>query len=456
MLLFISDSHYSNLLDCSICPGTCHNDFCFYDSITKSTTNSFLILQDSFSLNKYSTLNWYACDNDSNILKNKKGYISLPSIISNFIDTSKITKDNQTAQDLLKIKTFSICSSVQGGYISIDELNKEAWLGEIIYSPYIIEKEKYILKINSLSLVNNSDNTKEEVFNNTKDETNQNNRAKVVIDSQSDYSYFDRKQYNEIINSIKAFCNSSNNCVNADKEIHFADTSNNSLDQEYCFDLNDNLSLKMFLVSMPTIQITLDDDVTLSWKPESYLYRRKEEIVCLTIKPMNDFKISSNSNDNSNVEVEEFNVLGKSFMTNYDIVFDFPNRNIGFAKADCKKFNNSEIITNSSIAKSQLLIVDKIIIRESDVDSSSSSSSNSINNNSDTIIHCDTKLYTSQLNNFILITFGLLILFLFISVAFYKLKNGDDFLCIYGIRKKSEEFKTVKISNIPGNKFVAL
>lgn len=532
--LHIKDSESSNLLNCQFCPGACIQGFCFYDlnfcpyNKSSNQTNYGLIIQDTISFGEFSALEWFVCSNkdyQNKINPNNsksEGVLSIKTLFSRLRNVNKGLKEQeQTSKSSTAgkggLKTLSFCQSVLGGYMSFNELNKPTHIEEIKYLEYfdhqyplsnqqannqstgnhyyyqyyppITTIENLVLNINSAALSN-----KEVMVFPLKSASDKDNKPlKAVIDSQSNYSFLKEDLYDTLLDKLFLTCfQSEQACLDTSKELISLDPTKNETLREKCFKLsNKDSSLKVFLLTMPDILIKFNHDFTYTWKPQSYFYRRNEELVCLTIRPLKS----------ASVKTGEDVILGKSFFTNYDIIFDFEKERIGITKADCllEQWNSTtgKVNNSSAIDLSILLLDDDDIafIKSSDAEDNKTSivkasttmlnstseansagsssegfkdteklqsevnltyvkgnySVNTVNNTTNYTaslgnFNCSSKYLESKvLNSEIGITLALLLIFLFISFAFSKFKNGDDFLCIPGMKQLSARYKEVKI-----------
>ena len=293
--------------------------------------------------------------------------------------------------------------SVIGGYLSFDSVNKP------------------LIDHNKIKIRNNQVEVKSIIY-----VQNQNKKEIIIepqnfsIDLDKSYSIFNTKLFLNLKDSLENFCTAlESNCVgNIFKKFI-------QLNEDYCIELkNDNISVKRFLLSFPDLIFNIDGKEFL-WKANSFFYRYIEtnkNYMCFLFKEGLGSK----------------NILGKSFFTNYDINFDFENDEILISKADCmeKNWTTYEKSTLESISFSK--------IYKKKVDNSSIEVSNEINDEKSEYLKCSELV---KVNYLIGVSSFLLFFLMVCFIAFFKLKNGDSFLCFKGHKSYAQEFRQARVPN---------
>jgi len=397
-------------------------------------------------------------------------------------------RDTNPVKTINQSYSFSICASTLGGYVSINEINYASYVEEIRYTDFLNDnylvgiEEINFLYTNSQIQIASIDSTE------TSDSDNMNGNGgkallyKAVLDSLSDYTYLDSKIFSSVISSLNKFCASRETvCLDSKKEVTSITNKDGTVDS--CFELvNGNRSVKMFLLTVPDIEITFKGGLKYLWKPQSYFFRKKSNLLCLTMRELSSAEANKKS-DSGNDSSGSNNILGKSFFTNHDVVYDFARNRLGIVKADCLSYIwEAEIETNNNTVSLSYLVEDESVqevdsIKSSDMESSENMDTQNehssekvstektsqtgvdlIKNTEETKSNlCKSQIFEDLTSSLTYISIILIILTFLTSCAFYRFQKGENFLCISGFTKRSAGFKEVRIPNVvTGNRIAPL
>ena len=207
---------------------------------------------------------------------------------------------------IIKQDMFSLCFGLRGGYMSLGQIDERHHLDkEINYIPMVDSNRDYLIKINSISVGNETNTLK---MNNTT----------AQINSGETITYLPEEIYGKLIEQFNSHCATKENCGK------FEDNP----DLGYCASFSDRETLYNAIYrNWPEITINLDNNITYTWKPFNYyIYHHPNEsrLACLGFTK---YKLN-------NI------ILGTNFFRGYDIIFDRKDKKIGFVKADCSRGNH--------------------------------------------------------------------------------------------------------------------
>ena len=208
---------------------------------------------------------------------------------------------------IIKQDIFSLCFGLRGGYMSLGQIDERHHLDkEINYIPMVDSNNDYLIKINSISIGNDTNQLK------------MNNHTIAQINSGKTITYLPEEIYNKLIEQFNTHCATKENCGKFEHKTDFG----------YCASFPDRETLYNAIYrNWPEILIHLDNNITYIWKPFNYYiyhHPNKERLACLGFS-----KYKSN-----NI------ILGTNFFRGYDIIFDRKGKKIGFVKADCSRGNH--------------------------------------------------------------------------------------------------------------------
>jgi hypothetical protein len=214
---------------------------------------------------------------------------------------------------LIQSPTFSICLALNGGYMSLGDVDKSRHKEPIKYTP-IYDSVLYSVKLENISIFGQALEISNQLY--------------TVLDSGTTISYFPSEIFIQISNLLELFCSQSDKCIGvAQKKIS---------EKGICFLLEKNINDNEFISSLPYIFFTFENNLKYNWTPENYIYN-KTNVNDEQLKFCMGF-ISWNSNEM---------LLGTTFMHNHDIIFDNLNNRIGIAESNCI----SKITQKQSIEK---------------------------------------------------------------------------------------------------------
>ena len=231
------------------------------------------------------------------------GIIGLANTEKNFI--TLLYKNN-----IIQNNIFSICIHKQGGYFSFGEINNTFHKQKIYYTPM---SNSYTYNINITNIkINNIENKaiKEGGYN-------------AFIDSGTTYTYIPFLIYKEMTENIKNICNSYENKNSCGEFKSFANLG-------LCFIFNNfEEQYKAINNFWPDISFFIEDYEFL-WTPKNYIfnYTKGNKLYgCMgfSYKYSNQF------------------ILGTTWMTGHEIIFDKQNKKIGIVEADCSQGNKINI-----------------------------------------------------------------------------------------------------------------
>ena len=208
---------------------------------------------------------------------------------------------------IIKQDMFSLCFGLRGGYMSLGQIDERHHLDkEINYIPMVNSNNDYLIKINCISIGNETNSLK------------MNNDIIAQINSGETMTYLPEEIYDKLIEKFNSHCATKENCG---KFVHKPDLG-------YCASFEDRETLfNAIYRNWPEISIHLDNNKTYIWKPFNYYiyhHQNSKRLACLGF--------SKYKSDNI--------ILGTNFFRGYDIIFDRKEKKIGFVKADCAKGNH--------------------------------------------------------------------------------------------------------------------
>ena len=206
---------------------------------------------------------------------------------------------------IIKKDLFSLCFAPRGGFMSLGEIDHRHHLErDINYVPLVDSDNLYQIKVNSISVGNDTNNI----------ETN----TIAQINTGSNTTYFPEQIYEKLIKKFDEYCSSKENCGKFENNNEFG----------ICASFTERESLfNAIYRNWPEITIHLENNYTYTWKPFNYyVYHHINEprLACLSFGKHNSQEI----------------ILGTYFFHGYDIIFDRGEKQLGFVKADCSRGNH--------------------------------------------------------------------------------------------------------------------
>jgi hypothetical protein len=208
---------------------------------------------------------------------------------------------------IIKQDMFSLCFGLRGGYMSLGQIDDRHHLEKNInYIPLLDSTNDYLIKINDISIGNDSNHL------------NINNNTIAQINSAENTTYLPEQIYDKLISKFNEHCAQKENCGKF----------KNIPELGYCASFPDRETLYNAIYrNWPEISLNLENNVTYLWKPFNYYsYRHPNEtrLACLAFTKHNANKI----------------ILGTNFFHGHDIIFDRKEKKVGFVKADCSRGNH--------------------------------------------------------------------------------------------------------------------
>ena len=207
---------------------------------------------------------------------------------------------------IIKQDIFSLCFGLRGGYMSLGQIDEKHHLDkDINYIPMVDSTSDYLIKINCISVGNESNPLKM-------------NKTIAQINSGETITYLPEEIFDKLIKQFNSYCSTKENCGKFENKPDFG----------YCASFPDRETLYNAIYrNWPEISIHLDNNTTYIWKPFNYyIYHHPNvsRLACL------GFTKSKSNNI----------ILGTNFFRGYDIIFDRKEKKIGFVKADCSRGNH--------------------------------------------------------------------------------------------------------------------
>ena len=211
---------------------------------------------------------------------------------------------------IIKKNIFTLCFSLNGGYMSLGEIETKYHKSRIInYIPFLNSNLYYFVKLNSLKIENNETNI-----------------IKVPlickIDSGRKFSYFPSKVLNQIISQFDLYFNNKNfYCDNFLYEDLYG----------YCASFPEKIFFYLNIFKyLPKVILSFGDKEYI-WNPINYFYYFS-------------YNISSNIKIikfcfGFLVDKSERVTFGANFFHGYDIIFNRAEQKLGFVEADCYRNN---------------------------------------------------------------------------------------------------------------------
>ena len=233
---------------------------------------------------------------------------------------------------IIKKNIFSLCFGLEGGYMSLGEIDTTYHQAKKInYVPFK-NSTNYLISVNGIQIGKNK-RTKTNIFAN--------------IDTGSTFTYLPKKLYKSVIEEFKQLCTTK-------KGINICGNFQLEVDYGYCSTFKDRESLfKTINEKWPTIILELDKNIEYIWHPINYYYyyiKGDERKAC--------FGLLSHNSDTI--------ILGTNFIHGHDIIFDKEGQSLGFVPADCSRRNiiwnrMTGIFPSGSSTKSDSVSIDEEI-----------------------------------------------------------------------------------------------
>ena len=233
---------------------------------------------------------------------------------------------------IIKKNIFSLCFGLEGGYMSLGEIDTTYHKAKKIHYVPLQNSSNYLIQINGIQLGKNK-----------------RAKTKVVanIDTGSTFTYLPKSLYKTIIKEFVQLCTNK-------KGVNVCGKFQYDVDYGYCAAFNDRETLfKAVNEKWPVITLELHKGVEYTWNPVNYYYyyiKGNTRKAC--------FGIMSHGSEQI--------ILGTNFMHDYDMIFDKESQSLGFITADCSRRNLNwnrmkGILPTSTKAKSDPVSVDKEI-----------------------------------------------------------------------------------------------
>ena len=197
---------------------------------------------------------------------------------------------------------FSLCFGLEGGYMSIGEIDTTYHMSkQINYVPFY-NLSHYIITINGIQV----DKNKQEKIN-----------FNATIDSGTTLTYLPRELYKNFIKQFEQICTNKkgeNICGKFNIDENFG----------YCASFDNNKSMLKTIANWPTITLELANYFPYIWQPINYYYVKSDmKTACIGIMKYNYRYIT----------------LGANFMHGHDFIFDREKSLLGIVPSDCSRRN---------------------------------------------------------------------------------------------------------------------
>jgi len=211
---------------------------------------------------------------------------------------------------------FSLCFGLEGGYMSLGEIDKTYHKSKKInYIPFSSSNNYYSINILGIKVGTNKKQT---------------TKVSAHFDTTSPFSYLPKNLFKTLYNQITELCTSKHG-----KNLCGKFQTDSQLG--YCVSYSSRESLfKSINDFWPNITLYLQNGTEYSMEPINYYYyyfHGSDRKACLGIKPIE----------------KEYIIFGSNFMHGKDIIFDKANQILGFVNAHCSEKSN--IIKNVLIDK---------------------------------------------------------------------------------------------------------
>ena len=206
---------------------------------------------------------------------------------------------------IIKRNLFSLCLGLEGGYMSLGEIDSVYHASKTIQYLPLLNSSYYFINVNGIQIGNNK-RTKYNLVAN--------------INSKTPFTHLPKNLYQTILDEFNKACTNKKGHNKCGK---FQTTPNYG----YCADFEDRETLfKTVNENWPNITLELHKNIEYKWKPINYYYyyfNKNQRKACL------GFNIHKFSNI----------ILGSNFMHGHDIIFDKEHHSLGFVEADCSRRN---------------------------------------------------------------------------------------------------------------------
>ena len=210
---------------------------------------------------------------------------------------------------------FSLCFGLEGGYMSLGEIDKTYHKSKKInYVPFSSSNNYYSINILGIKVGTNKKQTTKYI---------------AHIDTTSPFSYIPKNLFITVYNQITELCTSKNGK-------HLCGKFQIDSQLGYCVSHSSRESLfKSINDFWPNITLYLQNGTEYFMEPINYYYyyfNGNDRKACLGFKPID----------------KEYIVFGSNFMHEKDIIFDKTNQVLGFVNSHCSGKSNyiKDVLTN--------------------------------------------------------------------------------------------------------------
>lgn len=214
-------------------------------------------------------------------------------------------------RSIISENVFSLCLSQKGGYFAIGEINKKYHKEPTITYIGINKSGFYNIKLNSIII--NSSNIS--LLNDKGDF-----KYVAIVDSGTTVTYIPNEPAEAILKEFHNYCELKENKGKCG-------TYKKTSDLGPCYFFDNMTHMENALQIWPNITFEIQGGYSYVWTPLNYYFNNTDDVPKATPKACLGF-ISSNGNKFT---------FGSTWMHGHDIIFDRSNSSIGFVKADCDR-----------------------------------------------------------------------------------------------------------------------